>query len=64
MYQQPGYLSGTALVYGLDYRGFESRQGLGIFLFITASSSSGAHPASYPMGSRGSYFPEDKEAGA
>jgi hypothetical protein len=26
-----------ALGYGLDDRGFESRQGLGIFLFITAS---------------------------
>jgi hypothetical protein len=29
--------SGTALDYGLDGRGFESRQGLGIFLFTTAS---------------------------
>jgi hypothetical protein len=26
-----GWLSGTALSYGLDDRGFESRQGLGIF---------------------------------
>jgi len=25
------------LSYGLDFRGFESRQGLGIFLFTTAS---------------------------
>jgi hypothetical protein len=31
-YQEPRYLS-----YGLDDRGFESRQGLGIFLFTTAS---------------------------
>jgi hypothetical protein len=28
---------GIALGYGLDDRGFESRQGLGIFLFATAS---------------------------
>jgi hypothetical protein len=28
---------GLALGYGLDDRGFESRQGLGIFLFMTAS---------------------------
>jgi hypothetical protein len=32
-----GYLSGIALGYGLDDRWFESRQGLGIFLFTTAS---------------------------
>jgi hypothetical protein len=32
-----GYLSGTALGYGLGDRGFESRQGLGIFLFTTSS---------------------------
>jgi hypothetical protein len=30
-------LSGIALGYGLDDRGFESRQGMGIFLFTTAS---------------------------
>jgi hypothetical protein len=34
---EPGYLSGISLGYGLDDRGFESRQRLGIFLFITAS---------------------------
>jgi hypothetical protein len=34
---EPGWLSGTPLGYGLDDRGFESRQGLGIFLFTTAS---------------------------
>jgi hypothetical protein len=33
----PGWLSGIALGYGLDIRVFESRQGLGIFLFTTAS---------------------------
>jgi hypothetical protein len=31
------YLSDIALGYGLDDRGFESRKGLGISLFITAS---------------------------
>jgi hypothetical protein len=34
--QEMGYLSGIALGYALDDRGFESRQGLGIFLFTTA----------------------------
>jgi hypothetical protein len=35
--QEPRYLSGTALGYGLDDWGFESRQGMGNFLFTTAS---------------------------
>jgi hypothetical protein len=35
--KEPGQLSGIALDYGLDDRGFESRQGLGIFLFTTTS---------------------------
>jgi hypothetical protein len=35
--EKPGYLSGIALGYGLDHRGFESRQGVGILLFTTAS---------------------------
>jgi hypothetical protein len=39
VFKKPGYLSGIALGYGLDDRGFESRQGLGIFLFTTASRS-------------------------
>jgi hypothetical protein len=34
--QGAGKLSGIALDYGLDDRGFESRRGLGIFLFTTA----------------------------
>jgi hypothetical protein len=34
---KPVQLSGIALGYGLDHRGFESRQGLGIFLITTAS---------------------------
>jgi hypothetical protein len=34
---EAGWLSAIALGYGLDEQGFESRQGLGIFLFTTAS---------------------------
>jgi hypothetical protein len=34
---EPGYLSGIALGYVLDDRGFESWLGLGIFLYTTAS---------------------------
>jgi hypothetical protein len=34
---KPGYLIGIALGYGPDDPGFESRQGLGIFLFTIAS---------------------------
>jgi hypothetical protein len=44
------YLCGIALGYGLNNLRFESRHGLGIFLFTIASR--GAHPASYPMGTR------------
>jgi hypothetical protein len=33
----PVFVCGIALGYGLDDRGFEFRQGLGIFLFTTAS---------------------------
>jgi hypothetical protein len=44
--------------------GFESRRGLEIFLFTTASRTAlGAHPTSYPMGTRGA-FPAGKAAGA
>jgi hypothetical protein len=35
--QEPGQISGITLGYGLDVPGFETRQGLGIFLFTTAS---------------------------
>jgi hypothetical protein len=35
--EEPGYLSGIAQGYGLYVRVFESQQGLGIFLFTTAS---------------------------
>jgi hypothetical protein len=50
------YFSQVMLVlgYGLDDRMFESRQGLGIFFFTTASR---------PVGTRGS-LPGDKVAGA
>jgi hypothetical protein len=41
--QKQGYLSGIALGYGLDYWGFESRQGLGIFLLTAASRPSLGH---------------------
>jgi hypothetical protein len=34
--KEPGQLSGKALGYGLDDRGFEFWQGVGIFLFTTA----------------------------
>jgi hypothetical protein len=57
---------GIALGYGLDDRvlGFDSRQGLGIFLFITTSRTAlGPTPTSYPMGTRGSFL-EGKAAGA
>jgi hypothetical protein len=44
--------------------GFYSWLRLGIFLFTTASRTTlGAHPVSYPMGTRGS-FPGGKAAGA
>jgi hypothetical protein len=49
-----GYLSGTAVGYGLDDRGFESRHGLGIFIFTVASRPAVVgHAASYQMGTRG-----------
>jgi hypothetical protein len=37
IYLEPGQLSGMALGYEMDDRGFESRQGLRIFLYTTAS---------------------------
>jgi hypothetical protein len=62
---EPGQLSSTALGYGTDDRGFESRKGLGNFLFTTASrqaNGSGADPASYPTGTRG-FFTRGKAKG-
>jgi hypothetical protein len=35
--EETGYLGAIALGYGLDNRGFDTRRGLGIFLFTTAS---------------------------
>jgi len=50
------YLHVFFLGYGLNDRRFESRQGLGIFLLITASRPAlGIHPASYPTGTRDSF---------
>jgi hypothetical protein len=57
---------GIALGYGLDDRGSRVRfpTGTGNFsLHHRVQHSSGAHPASYPMGIRGS-FPGGKAAGA
>jgi hypothetical protein len=45
--EEPGRFSGIALSYGLDDRGFESRQGLGIFRF-TAVSRSALGPTESP----------------
>jgi hypothetical protein len=47
-HQEAGYLSGIALGYGLDDRGFESRKGLGIFLF-TAASTLALRPTQPPI---------------
>jgi hypothetical protein len=57
---------GIALGYGLDDRGsrarFPARDG-NFSLHHCVQNGSGAHPASYPMGTRG-YFPAGKAAGA
>jgi hypothetical protein len=56
---------GTALRYGLDYRGSRIRfpAGAGNFsLHHSVQNGSGAHAASYPVGTRGS-FPGGKAAG-
>jgi hypothetical protein len=57
---------GIALGYGLDGRGSKFRvpAGAGNFsLHHRVQDGSGAHPASYPMGTRG-FFPGGKAAGA
>jgi hypothetical protein len=57
---------GIALGYGPDDRGSRVRfpAGVGNISFQhRVQNGSGAHPASYPVGSRGS-FPGDKAAGA
>jgi hypothetical protein len=53
-------LSGTALGEELDDRGFESRQGLHFSLHHRIQTGSEAHPASYPMGTRGSFSGEKR----
>jgi hypothetical protein len=56
---------GIALGYGLDDQGsrFRFPAGTGnFFLHHRVQNGSGAHPASYPMGTRGS-FPGGKAAG-
>jgi hypothetical protein len=57
---------GIVLGYGLDDRGFRARfpAGVGNFsLHHRVQNGSGAHAASYPMGTRGS-FPWGKAVGA
>jgi hypothetical protein len=57
---------GIALGYGLDDRGFRVRFPAGAGKFVLhhrVQNVSGAHPASYPMDTRGS-FPGGKAAGA
>jgi hypothetical protein len=46
-------LSGMALGYGLDYRGFESRQGVGIFLLTTESRRLWGPPSFLSYGYQG-----------
>jgi hypothetical protein len=56
---------GIALGYGLDDRGSRVRFPVGgwnFFLHHRVQNGFGAQPASYPMGTRGS-FPEGKAAG-
>jgi hypothetical protein len=45
---EPEYLSSIALGYSLDDRGFESWQGLGIFLFSIASKPA-LEPTQHPI---------------
>jgi hypothetical protein len=57
---------GIALGYGLDNRGFRVRfpaKARNFSLHHRVQNGSGAHPASYPMGTRGSFL-RDKAAGA
>jgi hypothetical protein len=57
---------GIALGYGLDDRGSRVRfpaEAGNFFLHHRVQNGSGAHPAYYPMDTKGS-FPEGKAAGA
>jgi hypothetical protein len=49
--------------YGLDDRGVGVRVSVGSRIFSSRTTGSGAHPASYPMGTGGS-FPGGEAAGA
>jgi hypothetical protein len=65
-FQDPGQLSGIALGYGLDDGGGGVHVPAGAWNFSLHhrfQTGSGAHPASYPMGTRGS-FPGGRAAGA
>jgi hypothetical protein len=56
----------VALDYGIDDRGSRARfpAGAGNFsIHHRVQNGSGAHPASYPMGTRG-FLPESKAVGA
>jgi hypothetical protein len=57
--------SAVGIATGLTTKGseFESRWGQEFSLLHVVQTGSGAHPASYPMGTGGS-FPEGKVAGA
>jgi hypothetical protein len=52
-----GSAVGIATCYGLDYREleFESRKGLEFSVLHIVQTGSGAHPASYPMGTECSF---------
>jgi hypothetical protein len=58
-----GSAVGIATDYGLDDRGVGVRVGSEFSLLHVVQTGSGAHPASYPMGTGGS-FPGGKAAGA
>jgi hypothetical protein len=56
-------IEGLATGWTIGVQSFNSKWGLGIFLFHHVQISSEAHPASYPMDTRGS-FPIGKAASA
>jgi hypothetical protein len=62
-HRDPGSSVGIATRYGLDCRGSIPRQGQDFSLFHGVETGSGAHPASYPMGT-GDLFPGGKAAEA
>jgi hypothetical protein len=60
---EPGWLSGIALGYGLDDLGFETRQRLGIFCWPSRPDRLWGPPNVLPLGTR-VFFPGCKTAGA